>query len=185
MNSKRILDALKQIPFQVMFLCLSGLIAIFVMIIPDYISKALMWFSEGMTAKLGVGSIIVTVIGIVASMVAMFEFMKKSGDDGALVAAQSEAGKDKFNVLYPIIIVVCSLALYTLVCFAVGFDYIAGAVKALAPLLAGFSANDVFSDISTKDRFIAYIIVTVPQIPMMFIGYIYGFKTRIKNIHAV
>ena len=55
MNSKRILDALKQIPFQVMFLCLSGLIAIFVMIIPDYISKALMWFSEGMTAKLGVG----------------------------------------------------------------------------------------------------------------------------------
>ena len=112
MNSKRILDALKQIPFQVMFLCLSGLIAIFVMIIPDYISKALMWFSEGMTAKLGVGSIIVTVIGIAASMVAMFEFMKKSGDDGALVAAQSEAGKDKFNVLYPIIIVVCSLALY-------------------------------------------------------------------------
>ena len=51
MNSKRILDALKQIPFQVMFLCLSGLIAIFVMIIPDYISKALMWFSEGMTAN--------------------------------------------------------------------------------------------------------------------------------------
>ena len=91
MNSKRILDALKQIPFQVMFLCLSGLIAIFVMIIPDYISKALMWFSEGMTAKLGVGSIIVTVIGIAASMVAMFEFMKKSGDVGALVAAQSEA----------------------------------------------------------------------------------------------
>ena len=118
-------------------------------------------------------------------MVAMFEFMKKSGDDGALVAAQSEAGKDKFNVLYPIIIVVCSLALYTLVCFAVGFDYIAGALNALAPLLAGFCANDVFSDISTKDRFIAYIIVTVPQIPMMFIGYIYGFKTRIKNIHAV
>lgn len=184
MNSKRLLDALRQSLLQMLFLALAGLLAILVMIIPEYICKGVMWFQGDLNAKVGVGNLIVAIFGIIASMIAMLEFSKKAGVDAGLVAIQSEGKNTKLNIIYPIITFVIALLLYTAVSFVVGFDYVAGAVKTLAPFMAGAGGNETFTNIDINIRFTAFIIVTVPQIPMMFVGYIMGFKNRMKALQA-
>lgn len=181
MNSKRLVDALKQVPFQILFLALSGLLAILVMIIPEYISKGILWFTSDLNAQHGVGSLIVAIIGIATAMIAMLEFSKKAGVDGAIIAIQAEGSGAKINFIYPIITFGLALVVYTGIAYVLGFDYVAGAVKSLAPYMAGISVNDAFTEVDISLRFTAYIIVTVPQIPMMVIGYILGFRNRLKG----
>lgn len=185
MNTKRLIESLKQSVFQTLFLCLAGLIAILAMMIPDYISKAISFFSGGMGTKLGIGSIIVTAFGIITAMIAMFQFMKKSGDDAAMVAVQSEPENTSVGIIYPIITIVLALIIYTGISFVLSFDYVAGAVRTLAPFMEGLATNSNLSDTSTKTRIIAFAIVTVPQIPVMLWGYIVGFRHRRANVHKV
>lgn len=185
MNSKKLLDALKHIPFQFLFLCLSGLIAILAMMIPEYIVKGIMWFKGDLNAPLGVGNVIVTVIGTVAAMIAVYALSQKAGDDAAILAFQLEKDDLKLNIILPMIVNIGALIIYTAVAFVVGFDYIAGAVKSLAPLLAGTRTSDLFTSIPIMTRFIAFLIVTVPQVPMMFIGYIKAYNGRLKSIGAI
>ena len=135
------LDALKQIPLEFLFLCLSGLIAILVMIIPSFIVKGIMWFSGTAGEPLGTGALIVAIIGIITSMIAMFAFSRKAGDDAAILSYQLDKSSLSMNILYPIIIIVVALAAYTAVCYVFGFDYIAGAVKFLAPFNSVISNN--------------------------------------------
>lgn len=178
--NKRLTDSLLQVVFQFLFLCLTGILCILVMMIPDYISKGIMWFKGSLDTTVGAGNIIVTVIAIVAAMIAMFQFSQKSGGDAAIIAKQVEGEKASVNVLHAIIVVVLSLALYTGLCRLMGFDYIAGGTKALAPFMAKMKPNDAFNEIDIKTRWIAYAIVTIPQIPMMFLGYFKGFRDRMK-----
>lgn len=184
MNSKKLVDALKHIPLQFLFLCLSGLIAILVMIIPSFIANGVMWFSGTMGEPLGAGALVVAIIGIVASMVSIYAFSQKAGDDAAVLACQLDKTKLSLNILYPVIIILVALVLYTGACFVFGFDYIAGAVKFLAPFIYKTPSKD-FTTIPVSTRFISYIIVTVPQIPLMFIGYINAYKSRLKSIGVV
>lgn len=181
MNSKRLVDALKQVPFQILFLALSGLLAILVMIIPDYINKGILWFTSDLNAQHNVGSLIVAIIGIATAMIAMLEFSKKAGVDGAIVAIQAEGSSTKMNVIYPLITFVLALAVYTGIAYVLGFDYVAGAVKSLAPYMAKISVNEAFTKVDISTRFVAYLIVTIPQIPMMIIGYVLGFRNRLKG----
>ncbi len=169
---------------QFLFLCLSGLIAILVMIIPSFIANGVMWFSGTLGQPLGASALVVGVIGILTSMIAMFAFSQKSGDDAAVIAVQIDKSNLSMNILYPLIITVVALAVYTGLCFVFGFDYIAGAVKFLAPFIAKVPSND-FTSIPMSTRFVAFIIVTAPQIPVMFIGYIYAYKSRLKSLGAV
>lgn len=184
MNSKKFIDALKHIPMQFLFLCLSGLIAILVMIIPSFIANGVMWFSGTLGEPLGASALVVAVIGILTSIVAMYAFSQKAGDDAAVLSFQLDKSNLSMNILYPVIIVIVSLALYTGVCFVFGFDYIAGAVKFLAPFMAKVPSNS-FTEISVSTRFISFIIVTAPQIPAMFVGYIRAYKARLKSLGAV
>ena len=55
MDSKRFLDAMKQIPLQVLLLIVSGLIAVFAMMIPGLIFKAVIWFSNSSVDDIVVG----------------------------------------------------------------------------------------------------------------------------------
>lgn len=184
MNSKKLVDALKHIPMQFLFLCLSGLIAILVMIIPSFIANGVMWFSGTLGEPLGAGSLVVAIIGILTSMIAMYAFSQKSGDDAAVLSFQLDKSNLSMNILYPIIITVVAVAAYTGLCFVFGFDYIAGAVKFLAPFMAKVPSKD-FTNIPVSTRFIAFIIVTAPQIPLMFVGYIRAYKARLKSLGAV
>ena len=185
MTSKKLIDALKHIPLQIIFLCLSGLIAILVMIIPSFIVKGTMWFSDTMGEPMGVGALIVAIIGIITSMIAMYALSQKAGDDAAILSYQLDSSNFSMNILFPVIIVLVSVAVYTAICYVFGFDYIAGAVKFLAPFMAKTPSSAYFTSIDIKTRFIAYLIVLIPQIPMMFIGYIKAYKSRLKSIGAV
>ena len=184
MTSNKMIDALKHIPLQILFLCLSGLIAILVMIIPSYIVNGVMWFKGTLGEPVGVGGLVVAIIGILTSMVAVFAFSQKVGDDSAILSYQLDSSDISPNILIPIIIMVISAALYTGVCYLFGFDYVAGAVKFLAPFMANTSSRD-FSSIDTSTKFISFIIVLVPQIPMMFIGYFTAYKARLKSVGAI
>ena len=184
MTSKKFTDALLHIPMQIVFLCLSGLIAILVMIIPSYIVNGVMWFKGTMGEPMGVGALVVAIIGIITSMIAVFAFSQKAGDDSAILSYQLDNNNFSVNFVLPIIIFVVSIVVYTGICYVFNFDYIAGAVKFLAPFIAKTSARD-FSSIDTKTKFISYIIVLAPQIPMMFIGYFTAYKARLKSIGAI
>ena len=185
MNSKKTIDALKQIPFEFLFLCLSGLIAILVMIIPSFIVKGIMWFSGTAGEPLGTGALVVAIIGIITSMIAMFAFSQKAGDDAAILSYQLDKNNVSMNILYPIMIIVVSLVLYTGVCYVFQFDYVAGAVKFLAPFIEKNPSSEPFTSIPLQTRFISFIIVTIPPIPMMVWGYISAYKSRLKSIGAV
>ena len=184
MTQKKYLDALLHIPMQIVFLCLSGLIAILVMIIPSYIVNGVMWFSGTMGQPMGTGALVVAIIGMITSMVAMYAFSQKAGDDAAILSYQLDSEHFSVNPVLPVIIIVVSVAVYTGICFVFGFDYIAGAVKFLAPFIAKTSSRE-FSSIDTKTKFISYIIVVAPQIPMMFIGYFTAYKSRLKSVGAI
>ena len=185
MNSKKLIDSLKQIPLLFLFLCLSGLIAILVMIIPSYIVNAVMWYSGTAGEPRGVAGLVVAIIGMITSMIAMFAFTQKSGDDAAVLAYQIDNSNLSLNFLYPVLTIVVSLILYTGICFVFSFDYVAGAVKFLAPFIENNPSSDPFSSIPIGTKVTSFIIVTAPQIPVMFVSYIVAYKSRLKSIGAV
>lgn len=182
MDSKRLTDALKQIPLQILFLVLSGLIAVFAMMIPGLIFKAYIWFSNGSSAGLQVGFdyIITGTIGLVASVISMHQFMKKPGVDGAIFASRAETD-NKFNPMYPILIIIVSVVVYTLICIVADFQFVAGPVQYYAPFFAKAIDTAKMGEIDFSYKIIAYVILIVCEIPFMFIGYMKGFKARMSG----
>lgn len=183
MDSKRFTDALKQIPLQILLLIVAGLIAILVMMIPGLIAKAIIWFGNGSSSGLVVGfdHIITGVIGLASSVIAMFQFMKKPGVDGAIFAQRADGANARPNPIYPILIVAVSMIVYFGVCFLVGFQFIAGAVQYFAPFFARVKDTVDYADVDLKYKLISFAIVAVCEIPAMFLGYIKGFKERISG----
>ncbi len=183
MDSKRFIDALKQIPLQVLLLIVSGLIAVFAMMIPGLIFKAVIWFSHSSVDDIVVGFdyIITGIIGLVASVIAMYQFMKKPGVDDAILAQRSHGDNAKMNPIYPIVIIVVSMAIYFLICWVANFQFIAGPVQYFAPYFEGATINFDFADLQLSNKLIAFIILIVCEIPVMFISYSRGFKARIAG----
>ena len=183
MDSKRFLDAVKQIPLQVLLLIVSGLIAVFAMMIPGLIFKAVIWFTNSSVDDIVVGFdyIITGIIGLVSSVIAMYQFMKKPGVDDAILAQRTQGDKAKVNPILPILIIGVSMALYFLICWLANFQFIAGPVQYFAPYFEGATLNAEFSDILFKNKLIAFIILIACEIPVMFISYIRGFKARISG----
>lgn len=183
MDSKRFTDALKQIPLQIFLLIISGLIAVFAMIIPGLLFKAIVWFSNGASAGriVGFDYIITGAIGLVASVIAMFQFMKKPGVDGAIFAQRTEGENAKVNPLYPVLIILVSFVIYTLICLVADFQFVSGPVQYFAPYFAKVIDTAGMGDIEFKFKLIAYAILVVCEIPAMYLGYVNGFKQRISG----
>lgn len=183
MDSKRITDALKQIPLQILFLILSGFIAVFAMMIPGLIFKAYIWFSNGSSAGLKVGFdyIITGVIGLIASVIAMYQFMKKPGVDGAIFAQRDKGDDAKLNPVFPILIIAVSMLVYFGISLLVGFSFVAGPVQYFAPYFAGVVDTVEFSDVGLTYKLIGFIILAVCEIPAMYLGYCKGYKERIAG----
>lgn len=183
MDSKRLKDTLVQIPLQILFLILTGLIAVFVMMIPGLIAKAIIWFGNDSSAGLVVGfdHVITGTIGLVASFISMYQFTKKPGVDNAIFA-QRTSGKDaKLNLMYPIIIIAASMIVYFGICYLVDFQFIASPVQYFAPYFAKVVDTTEFGDIGIQYKLISFAILAVCEIPAMFLGYIKGFKERIAG----
>ena len=182
MDSKRFTDALKQIPLQILFLVLAGLIAVFAMMIPGLIFKAITWFSNGSSAgqQVGFDYIITGAIGLVAAVISMLQFMKKPGVDGAIYASRATTD-NKFNPIYPILIIGVSVVVYTLICILVDFQFLAGPVQYFAPFFAGAVDTAKMGDIGFTYKIIAYVILIGFEIPFMFLGYMQGFKARMSG----
>lgn len=183
MDSKRLIDTLKQIPLQILFLLITGLISVFVMMIPGLLVKAIIWF--GTTAAhetvVGIDYIIVGVIGVVACFIAMYQFMQKPGVDCAIYAQRAEGDKAKLNPLYPIIIIVASMVIYTLICMVADFRFIADPVKYFATFFGKGTYNAEMADIAFNHKIISFVILIVCEIPAMFLGYAKGFKERMAG----
>ena len=182
MDSKRFTDALKQIPLQFFLLIISGLIAVFAMMIPGLLFKAIAWFSNGASAGnvVGFDHIITGAIGLVASCIGMYQFMKKPGVDGAIFA-QRAAKDNKFNFIYPTIIVIISMAVYALVCYVADFQFVAGPVQYFAPFFAKAIDTASMSDIELTYKLIGFAILIACEIPCMYLGYAKGFKERMSG----
>ena len=183
MDSKRFVDALKQIPLQVMLLVVSGLIAVFAMMIPGLIFKAIIWFSTANVDEIVVGYdyIITGVIGLVASVIAMYQFMKKPGVDDAILAHRAQGDNAKINPVLPIMIIAISMGLYFLICWLVNFQFIAGPVQYFAPFFERATINLDFSEVSLTNKLISFGILIACEIPVMFISYTRGFKARMAG----
>ena len=173
-------DALKQIPLQILLLLITGLIAEFAMIIPGIIVKAFVWFGNSSSAETvdGVGYLVVGIIGLAASVIAVYMFMKKPGVDGAIIAELHDSANSDMNIIYPIIIVVLSVGLYFGICCVAGYQFVGGPVSYFAPFFARAAGNTEFSDVPAKFKLISMAILVVCEIPAMFMGYINGFKSR-------
>lgn len=183
MDSKRFTDALKQIPLQIFLLIISGLIAVFAMMIPGLLFKAIAWFSNGSSAGriVGFDHMITGAIGLVASVIAMYQFMKKPGVDGAIFAQRAEGEKAKINPIFPGLIILVSMIIYTLICIVADFQFVAGPVQYFAPYFAKVVDTAGMSDIGFTYKLIAYLILIVCEIPAMYLGYAKGFKERIAG----
>ncbi len=183
MDSKRFTDALKQTPLQIFLLLISGLIAVFAMMIPGLMFKAIAWFSNGASAgsKVGFDYMITGTIGLVASVIAVYQFMKKPGVDGAIYAQRAEGQDAKVNPIYPGIIILLSFAVYTGVCIIADFQFVAGPVQYFAPYFDGVIDTADMGDVAFKWKMIGYAILAVCEIPAMYLGYVSGFKQRIAG----
>lgn len=183
MDSKRFTDALKQIPLQFFLLIIAGLIAVFAMMIPGLLFKAIAWFSNGASAGkiVGFDHIITGVIGLVASVISVYQFMKKPGVDGAIFAQRADGENAKVNPLYPGLIILVSMIVYTLICIVADFQFVAGPVQYFAPYFAKVVDTAGMGDIEFKYKLIGYIILIVCEIPAMYLGYVKGFKERISG----
>lgn len=183
MDSKRLVDALKQIPLQILLLITSGLIAVFAMMIPGLIFKAVIWFSNANVDEVVVGFdyIITGIIGLIASVIAMYQFMKKPGVDDAILAQRSKGDSAKLNVILPTMIVVISVGVYFLICWVANFQFIAGPVQYFAPYFEGATINFDFADVSFTNKLISFVILIACEIPAMYFGYIKGFKARMAG----
>lgn len=180
MNSKRLTDALKQIPLQLLLLLVTGLIAEFAMIIPGLIVKAFVWFGNSLSAESvdGVGYLVVGIIGLIASVIAVYMFMNKPGVDGAIVAEMYDTANPNLNIIYPLLIVIVSVGVYFGICCIAGYQFIGGPVSYFAPFFARATGNTSFGDVPTSYKLISMVILVVCEIPAMIMGYIRGFKSR-------
>ncbi len=192
MESKRLVETLKQIPFQILLLVVSGLIAVFVTMIPLLLTRAIAWVSSGSAfdSQVGIGTLITGLIGLVSSVIAMFMFMKKPGVDDAIVGnVYSDGAEVKFNPLYPVILIVVSVAVYSVLCWLVDFMFLSGPTQFIAPYIASFfgevKQTAELADIELKYKLIAHGILILCEIPAMFIGYYKGFKARISGNNLV
>jgi len=183
MKSQRITDALKQIPLQIVFLIISGLIAVFAMMIPGLIFKAIIWFGNGSSAGnvVGFDYIITGAIGLIASVISMHQFMIKPGVDGAIFAQRDEGDNAKLSPVYPVIIIAASVVVYTLICIVANFQFVAGPVQYFAPFFAKAVDTMGMGDIDFSYKIIAFAILIVCEIPFMFIGYSKGYKARMAG----
>lgn len=176
------IDALKQIPLQIFLLLLTGLIAEFAMIIPGLIVKAFVWFGGNSSAETvnGVGYLVVGIIGLIASVISVYIFMKKPGVDGAIIADMHTPENSSLNIIYPILIVIVSVGVYFGVCCIAGYRFIGGPVSYFAPYFARVTGNTEFADVPGMWKIISMAIIVACEIPAMIVGYIHGFKSR-KN----
>ena len=183
MDSKRLTDAFKQIPLQIFLLIISGLIAVFAMMIPGLLFKAIAWFSNGSSAGRVVGfdHMITGAIGLIASVIAMYQFMKKPGVDGAIYAQRADGDNAKLNPLYPAIIILLSMVVYTLICIIADFQFVAGPVQYFAPYFGKVVDTAGMGDVGFIYKLIGYIILIVFEIPAMYLGYVKGFKERLSG----
>ncbi len=183
MDSKRFVETLKQIPLQILLLITSGLIAVFAMMIPGLIFKAVIWFSHANVDNVSVGIdyIITGVIGLVASVIAMYQFMKKPGVDDAIFAQRAKGDSAKLNPLFPVLIIVISMGIYFLICWLANFQFIAGPVQYFAPFIEGATINTDFSEVLFSNKLISFVILIACEIPAMFLGYRKGFTARMSG----
>ena len=183
MDSKRFTDALKQIPLQFLLLIVAGLIAIFVAMIPDLVVKAVIWFGNGSSANhvAGIEYVVIGIVGLVASTLAMYQFMKKPGVDGAIYAIRASGEHAKFNPLYPALIILFSFVIYLGMCYIVDFNFICGSVQYFARFFDKAIDTQSLSEVSITSKLISFAILAVCEIPAMVLGYIKGFKERLSG----
>ena len=190
MDSKRLIDTFKQIPLQIVLLVLTGFIAVFATLIPELLLQAIAFITKGPSSihDIRFDSIISGIVGLIASGVAMYQFMIKPGVDNAIFAQRADGEKAKINFIYPAILVLISVGVYAVICYFVDFQFIAHPVKYLAQFFAKVFGEEIKTGgnfdatvIPAYCKYIGFGIVLLAEIPCMFLGYMKGFKERLAG----